>query len=120
LIRSALFVFIAFMVCWFFSDRIYNFLARPVRAALANAQQRQVQLAGETGQITTVALSSLSEGDTGRYVFPETTKLGDSVIPLGTTVAARVGHDSQLQRGLFTDEPLIAGRVVIPKGVRLP
>ena len=120
LIRSVLFVFIAFMVCWFFSDRIYNFLARPVRAALAAAQQRQVQLAGENGQITTVALSSLNEGDTGRYVFPETTKLGDSVIPLGTTVAARVGHDSQLQRGLFTDEPLIAGRVVIPKGVRLP
>ena len=120
LIRSIVFVFLAFMVCWFVSDRIYNFLAKPVRAALAEAQQRQVQLAGQTGQISTAALSSLKDGDTGRYVFAETTKLGNSLIPVGTTVAARFAHDAQQQPGLFTDEPLIAGSVVIPKGVRLP
>src|SRR5438045_2755706 len=69
LIRSVLFVFIAFFVCWFFSDRIYNFLARPVRAALAQAQQRQIQFAGLTGQEVFSRLSDLKDGDTGRYIF---------------------------------------------------
>ncbi|MEJ7617177.1 MAG: twin-arginine translocase subunit TatC [Pyrinomonadaceae bacterium] len=33
LIRAIIFVFIAFVACWFVSDHIYNFLARPVRTA---------------------------------------------------------------------------------------
>jgi len=37
LIRSIVFVFVAAMLCWFVSDRIYNFLARPVQRALAAA-----------------------------------------------------------------------------------
>src|SRR5437764_14255553 len=120
LIRSIIFVFVAFMVCWFVSDRIYNFLARPVRAALADAQRRQIQFAGLTGQEAITPLSALKENDTGRYVFPEATKLGQSIIPPGASVEARVARDSQGKLGLFTDEPLIAGSVVIPKGVRLP
>ncbi len=120
LIRSALFVFIAFSGCWFVSDHVYNFLARPVRVALADAQRRQIQFAGLTGQEAISALSTLPVDATGRYIFPEATKLGQSVIPPGTTVAARVARDSQGHLGLFTDEPLIAGQVVIPKGVRLP
>ena len=120
LIRSIIFVFVAFMVCWFVSDRIYNFLARPVRAALADAQRRQIQFAGLTGQEAITSLSALKESDTGRYVFPEATKLGQSIIPPGASVQARVARDSQGNLGLFTDEQLIAGNIVIPKGVRLP
>src|SRR5947209_7900761 len=120
LIRSIIFVFVAFMVCWFVSDRIYNFLARPVRTALAEAQRRQIQFAGLTGQEAITPLSALKENDTGRYVFPEATKLGQSIIPPGASVEARVAHDSEGHLGLFTDEQLIAGNVVIPKGVRLP
>ena len=52
----------------------------------------------------------------GRYVFPEETKLGTSVIPVGASVTARVAKDAQGQLGLFTDEPLYAGNTVIPKG----
>ncbi|PYS93382.1 MAG: twin-arginine translocase subunit TatC [Acidobacteria bacterium] len=120
LIRSIIFVFVAFMVCWFVSDRIYNFLARPVRAALADAQRRQIQFAGLTGQEAITPLSALKESDTGRYVFPEATKLGQSIIPPGASVQARVARDSEGHLGLFTDEQLIAGNIVIPKGVRLP
>lgn len=120
LIKSISFVFIAMALCWFVSDRIYNFLAIPVERALAEAQQRQAPIAGMTGQETILPLSSVKEGDTGRYVFPQETRLGNSVIPLGTTVAARVGKDAQGQIGLFTDEPLYAGNALIPKGVRLP
>src|SRR5687767_2269925 len=120
LMRSVLFVFLAMMVCWFFSDRIYSFLAVPVERALAEAQRRQVPIAGLTGNETIVGLNSLKENDVGRYVFPEETKLGTSVIPVGASVTARVAKDSQGQLGLFTDEPLYAGNTVIPKGVRLP
>ncbi|MDQ3473123.1 MAG: twin-arginine translocase subunit TatC [Acidobacteriota bacterium] len=120
LMRSVLFVFLAMMVCWFFSDRIYSFLAVPVERALAEAQRRQVPIAGLTGNEAIQGLTSLKENDLGRYVFPEETKLGSSVIPPGASVTARVAKDSQGQLGLFTDEPLYAGNTVIPKGVRLP
>jgi len=120
LIRSLLFVFLAMIVCWFFSDRIYSFLAVPVEHALAEAQRRQVPIAGLTGNEAILGLGSLKENDLGRYVFPEETKLGTSVIPAGASVTARVAKDGQGQLGLFTDEPLYAGNTVIPKGVRLP
>ncbi len=120
LIRSIVFVFVATSVCWFFSDRIYSFLAVPVERALAEAQRRQMPIAGLTGNETILGLGSLKENDVGRYVFPEETKLGTSVIPVGASVTARVAKDAQGQLGLYTDEPLYAGNTVIPKGVRLP
>jgi sec-independent protein translocase protein TatC len=120
LIRSFIFIFVATSVCWFFSDRIYSFLAVPVERALAEAQRRQVPIAGLTGSEKIVGMTSLKENETGRYVFPEETKLGTSLIPSGASVTARVAKDAQGQLGLFTDEPLYAGNTVIPKGVRLP
>jgi sec-independent protein translocase protein TatC len=120
LIRSIIFVFLATSICWFFSDRIYNFLAVPVERALAEAQRRQVPIAGLTGNETIVAMSALKENELGRYVFSEETKLGTSLIPVGASVMARVVKDAQGQLGLFTEEALYAGNTVIPKGVRLP
>ena len=77
LIRSIAFVFVAAMLCWFVSDRIYNFLARPVQRALAEAQQhRSVTIAGLNGQVSIVPLSSLHPNDKLRFVFPDTTRLG--------------------------------------------
>jgi sec-independent protein translocase protein TatC len=120
LIRSIAFVFIAIVFCWFVSDRIYNFLAVPIRRALAEAAERPVPLQGLTGGEQILSLKSVKEGDAGRYVFAEATKLGTSVVPAGSSVAARaaVGPDGKL--GIFTDEPLFVGPSIIPKGVRLP
>jgi sec-independent protein translocase protein TatC len=120
LMRSVLFVFLAATICWFVSDRIYRFLAVPVEQALAEAQRRQVPINGLTGNEQILPLSSLKENDLGRYVFSEETKLGTSLIPVGTSVVARAAKDAQGKLGLFTDEPLYAGNTVIPKGVRLP
>jgi len=120
LIRSVLFVFLAMTVCWFFSDRIYSFLAVPVERALAEAQRRQLPIAGLTGNEAILGLGTLKENDIGRYVFPEETKLGTSVIPPGASVTARVARNANGKLGLFTDEALYAGNTVIPKGVRLP
>jgi sec-independent protein translocase protein TatC len=121
LIRSLIFVFVAATLSWFVSDRIYNFLARPVQRALAEAQQqRQVTIAGVSGQLSTAPLGSLKQGDRVRFVFPETTRLGSASIPAGASVVARIDKDSQGNVGLFTDEPLTAGNEVVPKDVRLP
>ena len=120
LIRSFIFVFLAASLCWFFADRIYAFLAVPVERALADAQRRQVPIASQKGDATIQPLNSLKENDSGRYVFPQETKLGSSLIPAGASVTARVLKDTQGKLGLFTDEPLYAGTAVIPKGVRLP
>ena len=120
LVRSFVFVILAASVSWFFSDRIYSFLAAPVERALAEAQRRQVPIAGYSGAETISALTSLKENDTGRYVFADETKLGTSLIPAGASVMARVLKDGQGKLALFTDEALYSGNAVIPKGVRLP
>jgi sec-independent protein translocase protein TatC len=120
LIRSLAFVFLAATVCWFVSDRIYAFLAVPINHALAEAQRRQLPINGLTGNEKILPLTAAKENDLGRYIFPEETKIGTSVIPGGASVMARVARDNQGQLGLFTDEPLYAGNTIIPKGVRLP
>ena len=119
LIRCFIFIFIAGTGSWFVSGQIYAFLAAPVERALADAQQRQVPIAGQTGTEMIAALASLKENDVGRYVFPGETKLGTGLIPAGASVTARVFKDAEGKLALFTDEPLFAGNTVIPKGVRL-
>lgn len=120
LMRSLIFVFVATSICWFLSDRIYAFLAKPVERALAEAQRQQVPISGLTGNERILPLTSIQENDVGRYIFPAETKLGASVIPPGASVMARALKDSQGQLSLFTDEPLYAGNTIIPKGLRLP
>jgi sec-independent protein translocase protein TatC len=120
LVRSFVFVIVAATAAWFVSDRIYSFLAAPVQRALAEAQRRQVPIAGYSGNETISAMTSLKENDVGRYVFPEETKLGTSLIPAGASVMARVLKDSQGKLALYSDEALYSGSAVIPKGVRLP
>ena len=120
IIRSVAFVLVALVLCWFVSDRIYNFLSAPVNHALAEAAQRPVPLQGLSDGVQILPLRSVSEGDAGRFVFAETTKLGLSVIPPGTSVAARVARGPDGQLGVYSDEPIFAGSSVIPKGVRLP
>src|SRR5688572_24018687 len=120
LVRCFVVVILATVGSWFVSEPIYNFLAAPIRQALAEAQRREVPIAGLTGTETISALYTIKENETGRFIFPEETKIGTSLIPTGSSVMARALKDSQGKLGLFTDESLYAGSFVIPKGVRLP
>src|SRR5258705_1357938 len=43
LIRSAMFIAIAFVTCWFLSDRIYDFLQVPVRTAMLEAKRQYAE-----------------------------------------------------------------------------
>lgn len=120
LVRSIIFIVIALIFCWFVSRPIYRFLSAPINRALAEASQRAVPLQGLTGGVQILQLNSIKEGDTGRYVFEKTTKLGLAAVPPGASVAVRVALGPDGKLGVFTDEALFAGTSVIPKGVLLP
>jgi sec-independent protein translocase protein TatC len=120
LINSIIIITIAFAVCWFAKNEIYNFLAIPVQRALAEAQRREIPVEGLTGDEKVLPLSNLKEGDTGRYVFDRATKLGLSVVAPGTSVQSIVSKDNNGNLGLFTDEPIYTSNAIIPKGIKLP
>ena len=120
LVNSVIIIVIAFMLCWFVSDKIYNFLSVPIRKALSEANRREVPVEGLTGNEKVLPLSNLAEGDAGRFVFDRSTKLGVGVVPAGTSVLAKVEKDATGQIGLFTDEPVFTSNAIIPKGIRLP
>jgi sec-independent protein translocase protein TatC len=120
LVNSVIIVIVAFVFCWFVSDRIYSFLEVPIRQALSEAERVELPVKGMTGEEKILQLSTLKEGDQGRFVFDRATKLGASVVQPGTSVAAVVSHDSEGLVGLFTTEQIYTINAVIPAGVRLP
>lgn len=120
LVSSVIVVVIAFILCWFVSDKIYNFLSIPIRQALSEAERRSVPVEGLTGNEKVLPLSNLSEGDAGKYIFSQATTLGDGVVSPGTSIAAKVERDSNGRVGLFSEEAIITNNAIIPKGIRLP
>lgn len=120
LVNSVIIVIISFVICFAFSDAIFDFLSVPIRRALSEAERREVPIRGFTGNEALLPLSSLKEGDRGIYVFDRSTKLGSSVISQGASVSARVARDQEGTLGVFSDEPIVTGTGVIPTGVRLP
>lgn len=120
LVSSVIIVLLAFVFCWFVSDRIYNFLSVPIRRALSEAVRRDLPVSGVTGQEKLLQIAEIKEGDSGRYIFDRSTNIGQTVIVPGTSVSAEVTRDSEGKLGLFTSEPLITNNAIVPKGVRLP
>jgi len=120
LVNSVIVIVIAFLVCFYFSGEIFNFLSVPIRQALSEANRREVSIEGKTGNEKVLSINILAEGEVGRYVFDKSTTFGDSVVSSGTSVAAKVEKDATGKIGLFTDEPIIINNAVVPKGIRLP
>lgn len=120
LVRSALIVGVAFCICWFFSDQIYNFLAVPVQQALTEAQRRKMPLTGITGKERVLSFKAVKDGDVGLYVFDKATNIGNIPVAAGTSVLAKVAKDAKGKTGLFSEQPIYLSGAVLPKGVRLP
>ena len=124
LVRSVVFIVIAFLGCWFVSENIYNFLSVPIRRALSEAARREVPVEGRSGEEKILPLTDLKEGDTGRYVFDRSTKIGATVVPPGTAVWSVVAPSTDKKGlptlGLFTKEPIYTNNAIIPEGVKLP
>lgn len=120
LVRSAIFVAIAFVVCFFASQHIYNFLAVPIVRALNQAAVREMAAYGESSAGASQPLAALKQGESGRYVFDRPTRVGTAVIPVGTGVHVTVSEGGPGSVTLVTDEPIITQGGVIPKGFNLP
>jgi sec-independent protein translocase protein TatC len=111
LVRSALIVTAAFIICWRFSGEIYNFLAIPVQRELAEATLRRVE--------NTNSFEFVNSGDSGRFVFDRATSLGTVVVPVGTAVQARVEKCGESGLCVYSDENLLVGSYLVPKGVKV-
>ena len=120
LVNSVIILVIAFTLCWFVSDKIYDFLSIPIRQALSEAERREIPVEGLTGNEKVLSLNNLKEGDSGRYVFDRATKLGITIVSPGTSVTANVAKDDKGKLGLFTNEQIITSNAIIPQGIRLP
>jgi sec-independent protein translocase protein TatC len=118
-VYSVTFVVLVFIGCWFVSDYIYRFLSVPIRRALSEAARRDLPVKGVTGEERLVPLTEVKEGDSGRYTFDRSTKIGATVLPSGASVLATVSRDSDGKLGLFSTEPIITNDAIVPPGVRL-
>jgi sec-independent protein translocase protein TatC len=118
LIRSAAFVLIAFVICWIFSDKIYNFLEIPVRAAMLNAEREAGFKGLDTGVKT---IWDMPDGAEMNFTFPTDVKIKDTIIQTGTTIRLKAQRleDGSIQ--LVTFDPLLIDLAhIIPEGTPIP
>lgn len=111
LVRSVLFIVLAFIACFYFSNSIFNFLAVPVQRELRAAKQKRIE-SGET-------FLSFKDGDTARFVFNQKTDLGAAVIPVGASVSSKIAKCEETKLCVLTEEDIFVGNVVIPKGTKV-
>ena len=119
LVRSVIFIAVAFIGCFLVSEYIYDFLSIPVRRAMSEAERLQLDIKGITGEEKVIALSNLKEGESGRYIFDRAAELGPAVVRAGTSVKAVAAKNAEGKLGLYTDETLYAASSIIPAGVML-
>jgi sec-independent protein translocase protein TatC len=113
LIQSVLAIAIAFAVGFGFADRIYEFLAVPVKT-----EAKKYRIARETklmGQDTRAALTqNLKEGEMLQYTFAIDSVIDKVKVPAGTSIQAKIiNKDGKLVAALAQN--WILGKTVIPK-----
>ena len=102
LIYSVAAIAIAFAICFYFSGRIYNFLAAPVKEQLQKASRKQN---GASGQIN---FNQLNEGEVVDYSFPQEIVINGARIANGSTVPVKkITKDNEPR--LVLARPLIVG-----------
>jgi sec-independent protein translocase protein TatC len=118
LIRCAVFILIAFVVCWAFSDKIYHFLEVPVRAAMLEAKREAARAL--TGAAVT-SLEELQDGTITDFSFPRDCTVGDAIVQAGTTIRVKVQHAADGRLQLVTIAPwVINTQSVVKEGYVIP
>jgi sec-independent protein translocase protein TatC len=118
LTRIAGFVFIAFIVSWVFSDRIYNFLQVPVLKAKQNAQLKTAQIFKD---IPIQPLADLPEGTELSFSLPKDSNIGGVLVSQGTTALVKVQRDANGLVGLALARSwLINAGIVVQEGYVIP
>lgn len=119
LVRSVVFIVIAFVGCFFVSQYIYEFLSVPIKRALNEAAARDMAASG-IDESSIRSLSDLAAGDRGKYVFNRATTFGPVVVQPGASVGVKAVVDGDGKLGLYTEEPILTQGGIVAKGVRLP
>jgi sec-independent protein translocase protein TatC len=118
LIRIAIFVVVAFVLCWVFSDKIYNFLQIPVQAAMLDARRHGAL------NLNGVVLNLLSDQPDGSeliFNFPADTKIGQAIVRAGTTIPVQIQRGDDQIPQLITVSPWVINSVtVVDKGYVIP
>ena len=117
LIRSALFIGVAFVVCWILSDHIYGFLQVPVLAAMAEARRQP----GSEFSGNTFALSDLPDGADVVFTLVTDAKIGAALVAAGTAIPCKVQRDAEGKPQLVTGAYIVLNdRTVIEKDSVVP
>lgn len=117
LIRIALFVGLGFVLCWIFSDKIYNFLQVPVLAAMVEAKKK-----GDV-PLRDVAVAQVSDfiGKEVAFSFPAELRIGNALVTPGTTIKVKVETGPDGLPKLVTASPwLINTETVVDEGYEIP
>jgi sec-independent protein translocase protein TatC len=111
LVRSVIFILLAFIFCFYFSGEIFHFLETPVLRELAKAKQKRIEAGAD--------FTKLKEGDKARFIFNEKTDLGNVVIPVGASVDSKVARCEETKLCIVTEEDIMVANVVVPKGAKV-
>jgi sec-independent protein translocase protein TatC len=111
LVRSVVFIVLSFVICFYFSGEIFQFLEKPVLTELAKAKQKRIEAGAE--------FANLKQGDQARFVFSQKTDLGTALIPVGASVNSRIAECDQAKLCVLTEEDIIVSNVVVPKGTKV-
>lgn len=118
LTRIAGFVFIAFVVSWIFSDKIYDFLQVPVRQAMVNAKLRTARV---FEGINLSPLAEIADGTELSFSLPKDFNIGGILVSQGTTAPVKVQRDANGVVALVLAKPwLINANTVVQEGFAIP
>jgi sec-independent protein translocase protein TatC len=118
LIRCMIAVAVFFMVGWFFSDRIFNFLQIPVTEALQRQRAARSAKVGDTALAG--SLAGVEPGTVIQYTFRAPVVLNGVEIPAGTTIEVRVEVDENGNRQIVPTRPWGIGGQVFAEGQVIP
>jgi sec-independent protein translocase protein TatC len=126
LVRIAAFVMIAFVVCWIFSNRIYDFLQIPVQKAMLEAK---LEYLPSGGIVDLVNISELPEGtevdisltkDAKVSGTMNGSKIGEMLIPAFVTVTVKAQRNASGVMELVTVKPWLINGQIIQAGYVIP
>jgi len=118
LIKIVAFVLIAFVVCWIFADKIYNFLQVPVQAALMKAKQT---VAVPLNVYEAISLAEFPDGTEVDISLKTDSKVGDALVPANTSITAEIRRDEAGNIELVTKRARVVNdQTVIKPGYVIP
>ena len=108
LIYSVAAIAIAFAICFYFSGRIFNFLAGPVKEQLQKASRRQNSANGQ------INFNQLNEGEVVDYIFPQETVIYGARIAIGATVPVKKITKNNEPRLVLARTLIVGGQPIAP------